>query len=137
MLLDEIYDSFKKDDKAPQVKQIGQVFNWKEYVASSEVAAMSSWTDNHIYRFSWNPYHKEVQMHYKKFDQSQGYFGLHASTYVTSFKEVEKEAKKDAAAWDRHAGVLLGRKDRPTGEPSVASNIDFNEKQETKAGKVG
>ena len=136
-LVECVKTSFKKENRPPQVFQVGEVFDWKSYVASEEVAAMSSWTDNHIYRFSWNPYHKQVQMHYKKFDQSPAYFGYHASTNVRSFKEVEKEAAKDPSAWDRNAGILLGTKDKPPHPPGIAENVDFNEKIATKNGKEG
>ena len=136
-LVKHVQDSFKKEEKPPQVFQVGQVFDWKAYVASTEVQAMSSWTDNHIYRFSWNPHHKQVQMHYKKFDQSPAYFGYHSSTYVTSFKQVEKEAAKDPSAWDRHGGILLGTKEKPPGPPHIAENFDFNEPTLSKTGREG
>ena len=132
-----VRESFKKEDKHPNVFQIGEAFEWKSFVSSPEVQAMSPWTDNHIYRFSWNPYHNQVQMHYKKWDKSLGYFGYHPSTFVKSFKVVEQEARKDPSAWDRHAGVLLGTKDKPEKPPGIARNIDFHEGQKTKSGKEG
>ena len=132
-----VQDSFKKENKPPNVFQIGQTFDWKSFVESPEVKAMSSWTDNHIYRFSWNPYHNQVQMHYKKWDKSPAYFGYHPNTYVKSFKAVEQEATKDPSVWDRHAGVLLGTKEKPDNAPNIAINIDFHEAKENKSGKKG
>jgi len=136
-LVEVVKASFQKENKPPNVFQIGESFDWKTFVASEVVEGISSWTDNHIYRFSWNPYHKQVQMHYKKFDQSEGYFGLHESTFVTSFKAVEREVAKDPEAWDAHAGVLLGTKDKPPGQPTKAANIDFTAPKITQSGKEG
>ena len=132
-----VQESFRKENKPPNVFQIGQTFEWKSFVESPEVKAMSSWTDNHIYRFSWNPYHNQVQMHYKKWDKSPAYFGYHPNTYVKSFKAVEQEATKDPSVWDRHAGVLLGTKEKPDKAPNIAINIDFHEAKENKSGKKG
>lgn len=135
-LMDAVRKSFKKESKPPNVFQIGQSFDWKDFVSGGEPMPMSSWTDNHVYRFSWNPYHKQVQMHYKKFCQSEGYFGAHQDTFVKSFKAVERQALVEKGTWEKQSGILLGTGE-PYGVPKHAANIDFTAPKPTTSGKEG
>ena len=126
-LVKQVHLSFK-DGNRPNVYQIGQIYDFKKHLNTSVVSSLSSWTDNHCYRFSWNPHYKQAQMHYKKWCKSPAYFGNTETCYVKSFKQVHALATLQPHAWLEHAGVLLGSHiPLPTSKPDIAQNINFNE----------
>ena len=131
-LLKEVKRSFTSSLMTPCVTQIGQTFNFKDHLDTSAVSRLSSWTDNHCYRFSWNPYHEQAQMHYKKWCKSPYYFGKSEKCYVRSFKQVEALALSQEQTWDDHAGVLLGKAMPSTSTPEYCVNIDFNKPKDSK-----
>ena len=131
-LLKEVKRSFTSSLMTPCVTQIGQTFNFKDHLDTSAVSRLSSWTDNHCYRFSWNPYHEQAQMHYKKWCKSPYYFGKSEKCYVRSFKQVEALALVQEQTWDEHAGVLLGNAMPDASIPEYCLNIDFNKPKDSK-----
>ena len=131
-LLTQVRNSFKSALMTPSVIQIGQTFDFKDYLDTSAVSKVTSWTDNHCYRFSWNPHYQQVQMHYKKWCNSEGYFGKCEDCYVKSFKQVEALALLQEQTWVDHAGVLLGDAMPDASTPKYCLNIDFNKPKEPK-----
>ena len=71
-------------------------------------------------------------MHYKKWCNSEGYFGKCETCYVKSFKQVEALALLQEQTWAEHAGVLLGAEMPDASTPKYCLNIDFNKPKETK-----
>ena len=65
-------------------------------------------------------------MHYKKWCNSEGYFGKNPMCHVKSFKQVEALALNQDNAWEEHAGVLLGGAVPDATAPAYCTNIDFN-----------
>ena len=131
-LLTQVRNSFKSSLMVPNVVQIGQTFDFKDHLDTSAVSRVTSWTDNHCYRFSWNPHYEQAQMHYKKWCNSEGYFGKCETCYVKSFKQVEALALLQEQTWAEHAGVLLGAEMPDASTPKYCLNIDFNKPKETK-----
>ena len=120
----------------PTVTQIGQIFDFKDHLDTSVVSRVTSWTDNHCYRFSWNPYHQQAQMHYKKWCNSPAYFGKCETCYVKTFKQVEALALLQEQTWDEHAGVLLGDVMPDASTPKFCLNIDFNKPKDSKESDI-